>query len=70
MSSRSSIALFDMRDNCQIFEGVHFEIQIGGSKKFRSTANIVFLFSGMSELSKNIFGYNSPQNWNEFKFFS
>ena len=68
MLSRSSIVLFERYCQNKIFEGVHFEIQIGGPKCFPFKWKHWFLVSGMSELSKNIFGYNSPQNSNE-RFF-
>ena len=68
MLSRSSIVLFERYCQNKIFEGVHFEIQIGGPKSFPFKWKHWFLVSGMSELSKNIFGYNSPQNSNE-RFF-
>ena len=67
--SRSSIALFERYCQNQIFEGVHFEIQIGGPKSFALKWNHWFLVSGMSELSKNIFGYNSPHNSNNILCF-
>ena len=51
-----------------MFEGVHFEIQIGGPKSFPFKWKHWFLVSGMSELSKNIFVYNSPQNSSERVF--
>ena len=51
-----------------MFEGVHFEIQIGGPKRFPFKWKHWFLVSGMSELSKNIFVYNSPQNSSERVF--
>ena len=68
MLSRSSIVLFEKYCQNKIFEGVHFEIQIDGPKSFPFKWKHWFLVSGMSELSKNIFGYNSPQNSNE-RFF-
>ena len=68
MLSRSSIVLFERYCQNKIFEGVHFEIQIGGPKSFPLKWKHWFLVSGMSELSKNIFGYNSPQNSNQ-RFF-
>ena len=68
MLSRSNIVLFERYCQNQIFEGVHFEIQIGGPKRFPFKWKHWFLVSGMSDLSKNIFGYKSPQNMNE-RFF-
>ena len=68
MLSRSSIALFERYCQNQMFEGVHFEIQIGGPKSFPFKWKHWFLVSGMSELSKNIFVYNSPQNSSERVF--
>ena len=68
MLSRSSIVLFERYCQNKIFEGVHFEIQTGGPKSFPFKWKNWFLVSGMSELSKNIFGYNSPQNSSE-RFF-
>ena len=68
MLSRSSIVLFERYCQNKIFEGVHFEIQIGGPNSFPLKWKHWFLVSGMSELSKNIFGYNSPQNSSE-RFF-
>ena len=59
------LVLYERYCQNQIFEGIHFEIQIGGSKSVRLKWKHWLLFSGMSELSKNIFGYNSPQNLNE-----
>ena len=54
--SRSSIVLFERYCQNKIFEGVHFEIQIDGPKSFPFKWKHWFLVSGMSELSKNIFG--------------
>ena len=68
MLSRSSIVLFERYCQNKIFEGVHFEIQIGEPKSFPFKWKHWFSVSGMSELSKNIFGYNSAQNSNE-RFF-
>ena len=51
-----------------ILEGPHLEIQIGDQKVFSSNVNIVFLVSGRSQLSKNIFGYKSYTK-NEGVFF-
>ncbi len=53
--SRSSIAVFERYCQNQIFEGVHFEIQIGGPKRFPFKWKHWFLVSGMSALSTNIF---------------
>ena len=68
MLSRSSIAVFERYCQNQIFEGVHFEIQIGGPKRFPFKWKHWFLVSERSELSKNVYIYNSPKNMNE-RFF-
>ena len=58
--------LFCLRDIVQtIFEGVHFEIQIGGPKRFPFKWKHWFLVSEMSDLSQNVYIYNSPNNMNE-----
>ena len=68
MLSRSCIAVFERYCQNQIFEGVHFEIQIGGPKRFPFKWKHWFLVSERSELSKNVYIYNSPKNMNE-RFF-
>ena len=69
MFSPSGIALFERYCQNQIFEGVHFEIEIGGPKLFPfKWKHWVFLVSGMSDLSKNVFDYKAPQNMNERSF--
>ena len=68
MLSRSSIAVFERYCQNQIFEGLHFEIQIGGPKHFPFKWKHWFLVSERSELSKNVYIYNSPKNMNE-RFF-
>ncbi len=68
MLSRSSIALFERYCQNQIFEGVHFEMQIGGPKRCPFKWKHWFLVSERSELSKNVYIYNSPKNMNE-RFF-
>ena len=68
MLSRSSIAFFERYCQNQI-RGSILKFRLADQKVFCSNVNIVFWVSGMSELSKHIFGYNSPQNSNERFFF-
>ena len=49
----------------QLLEGVHFAIQDGGPKSFPFKWKHWFLVSERSELSKNVYIYNSPKNMNE-----
>ena len=68
MLSRSRIVLVERYCQNQIFEGVHFEMQIGGRKRCPFKWKHWFLVSERSELSKNVYIYNSPKNMNE-RFF-
>ena len=68
MLSRSRIVLVERYCQNQIFEGVHFEMQIGGPKRCPFKWTHWFLVSERSELSKNVYIYNSPKNMNE-RFF-
>ena len=68
LSSRSYIALFERNCQKQILNGVHFGNQIWDQKRSPFKWKHWFLVSRRSELSKNVFGYNSPQNVNE-RFF-
>ena len=52
----------------QLLDGVHFAIQDGGPKSFPFKWKHWFLISERSQLSKNVFGYNSPQKSSE-RFF-
>ncbi len=65
---RSYIVLFERNCQKQILNGVYFEKQIWDQKRFAFKWKHWFLVSRRSELSKNVFGYNSPQNVNE-RFF-
>ena len=49
----------------QLLDGVHFAIQDGGPKSFPLKWKHWFLVSERSQLSKNVFGYNSPQKSSE-----
>ena len=49
----------------QLLDGVHFAIQDGGPKSFPFKWKHWFLISERSQLSKNVFGYNSPQKSSE-----
>ena len=52
----------------QLLDGVHFAIQDGGPKSFPFKWKHWFLVSERSQLSKNVFGYNSPQKSSESFF--
>ena len=52
----------------QLLDGVHFAIQDGGPKTFPFKWKHWFLVSERSQLSKNVFGYNSPQKSSESFF--
>ena len=49
----------------QLLDGVHFAIQDGGPKSVPFKWKHWFLVSERSQLSKNVFGYNSPQKSSE-----
>ena len=49
----------------QLLDGVHFAIQDGGLICFPFKWKHWFLVSERSELSKNVYIYNSPKNMNE-----
>ena len=49
----------------QLLDGVHFVIQDGGLKGFPFKWKHWFLVSERSELSKNVYIYNSAKNMNE-----
>ena len=51
-----------------MLDGVHFAIQDGGPKSFPFKWKHWFLVSERSQLSKNVFGYNSPQKSSESFF--
>ena len=52
----------------QLLDGVHFAIQDGGPKSFPFKWKHWFLVSERSQLSKNVFVYNSPQKSSESFF--
>ena len=52
----------------QLLDGVHFAIQDGGPTSFPFKWKHWFLVSERSQLSKNVFGYNSPQKSSESFF--